>query len=221
MPVIFKSLGVKHSTKTGCKRMSYSDFTLKKVKDEFGLNLIEDKDLFSKIPERQISEYLSITLSYNVPLAMAVGTEKARSEFIIANVLLELRKILNNKISLFSGVIMDVDKDKGLTGFCDFIISKSQEQFYLSAPVIAVVEAKNEYIVNGLGQCIAEMYAAKIFNDREGLQLPAIYGAVTTGNTWKFLKQAGCDVYIDLQEYHIANANKIIAILVEMVEQNA
>ena len=201
--------------------MSYSDFTLKRAKDEFGLNVIEDKDLFSKIPETQISEYLSITLSYNVPLAMAVGTEKARSEFIIANVLLEVRKILDNKISLFSGIIMDVDKEKGLTGFCDFIISKSQEQFYLSAPIIAVVEAKNEYIVGGLGQCIAEMYASRIFNEREGLQLPVIYGAVTTGNTWKFLKQESNNVYVDLQEYHIANANKIVAILVEMVNQNA
>jgi hypothetical protein len=200
--------------------MSYSDFNLKKVKDDFGLNIIEDRDLFSKIPERPVSEYLSVTLNYNVPLAMAVGTEKARSEFIIANVLLELRKILENKISLFSGVIMDVDKGKGLTGFCDFIISKSPEQFYLSAPIIAVVEAKNEYIVSGLGQCIAEMYASRLFNDREGLSLPAIYGAVTTGNTWKFLKQEGYDVYIDLQEYHIANAGKIMAILVEMAKQN-
>ena len=60
--------------------MSYSDFTLKRVKDEFGLNVIEDKDLFSKIPETQISESLSTTLSYNVPLAMAVGTEKAMQE---------------------------------------------------------------------------------------------------------------------------------------------
>lgn len=198
--------------------MSYSDFTLKKIKDEFGLNLIEDQDLFSKIPERPVSEHLSITLNYNVPLAMAVGTEKARSEFIIANVLLEIRKILENKISLFSGVIMDVDKEKGLTGFCDFIISKSPEQFYLSAPVITVVEAKNEYIVSSLGQCIAEMYASRIFNSREGLELPAIYGVVTTGNTWKFLKQEGNDVYIDLQEYHIGNINKIVAILIEMVK---
>ena len=201
--------------------MSYSDFTLKKVKDEFGLNVVEDQDLFSRISEIQISEYLSVTLNYNVPLAMAVGTEKARSEFIIANILLELRKILHNKISLFSGIILDVDKEKGLTGFCDFIISKSQEQFYISAPIIAVVEAKNENLVGGLGQCIAEMYASSLFNQREGLNLPVIYGAVTTGNTWKFLRQEGDNVYIDLQEYHIANANKIIAILVEMVNQKA
>jgi len=197
--------------------MAYSDFTLKRAKDEFGLKLTEDQDLFSDVPEIQISEHLSATLRYNIPLAMAIGTEKARSEFVIANILLEVRKILDNKIGLFSGVLLDVDKDKGLTGFCDFIISKTQEQFYLSAPVIAIVEAKNENIVGGFGQCIAEMYAARLFNDREGLTLPAIYGAVTTGNTWKFLKYKNETVYIDVPEYYIANADKIIAIFLEMI----
>ena len=107
--------------------MSYSDFTLKRVKNELNVNVVEDRDLFSNIQEIQISEYLATTLNYNVPLAMAVGTEKIRSELIIANVLLEVRRILDNKISFFSGVNLDVDKEKSLTGFCDFIISKSQE----------------------------------------------------------------------------------------------
>ena len=130
--------------------------------------MVEDRDLFSNIQEIQISEYLLATLNYNVSLATAVGTEKVRSELIIANILQEVRKISDNKISFFSGVNLDVDKEKGLTGYCDFIISKSQEQFYISAPIIAVVEAKNEYIAGGLGQCISEMYASCIFNDREG-----------------------------------------------------
>lgn len=201
--------------------MSYSDFTLKKVKDELSINVVENRDLFSGIPEIPISEYLSTTLSYNVPLAMAVGTEKVRSELIIANVLLEVRRILDNKISFFSGVNLDVDKEKNLTGFCDFIISKSQEQFYISSPIITIVEAKNESITNGLGQCIAEMYASSVFNDREDSHLPAIYGAVTTGNTWKFLKYEEHTAYIDLLEYYIVNTNKIVGILVEMVKQNA
>lgn len=199
--------------------MSYSDFTLKRVKDELEVSVVEDRDLFSSVQELKISEYLATTLRYNVPLAMAVGTEKVRSELIIANVLLEVRRILNNKISFFSGVNLDVDKEKGLTGFCDFIISRSPEQFYISAPIITVVEAKNEYIAGGLGQCVAEMYAASIFNDRDGSHLPAIYGSVTTGNTWKFLKYKDNTVYIDLPEYYIVNANKIVAILVEMVNQ--
>jgi len=140
--------------------MSYSDFTLKRVKEELNVTVVEDQDLFSDIPEIPFSEYLSATLNYNVSLAMAVGTEKVRSELIIANILLEVRKILDNKISFFSGVSLEVDNERGLTGFCDFIISKSQEQFYISAPVITVVEATNEYIAGGLGQCISEMYAS-------------------------------------------------------------
>jgi hypothetical protein len=199
--------------------MPYSDFSLKKAKDDLGLTLIEDQDLFSAIPEISISELLATTLKYNVPLALAIGTEKARSELIIANILLETRRLLDNQISLFSGVIFDVDKDKGLAGFCDFIISQSKEQFYISAPVITVVEAKNENIISGLGQCVAEMYAAALFNQREGMQLPAIYGAVTTGNAWKFLKLEGNTVYIDVQDYYISAAEKIVAIMVEMAKQ--
>ena len=153
--------------------------------------------------------------------ANTVGTEKARSELIIANILLEVRKILNNQISLFSGVIFDVDKEKGLTGFCDFIISQSSEQFYLSAPVITVVEAKNENIVGGLGQCIAEMYASNLFNEKEGLRLPSVFGAVTTGNAWKFIKLEDNKVYIDMKDYYIDNIKKIIGILVVMANPEA
>jgi len=69
--------------------MSYSDFTLKKVKQELKIKVIEDKDLFCSIKEIQVSDYLLTTLKYNTPLALAIGTEKARSELIIANVLLE------------------------------------------------------------------------------------------------------------------------------------
>ncbi|GCL35647.1 MAG: hypothetical protein ACKO9I_12000 [Sphaerospermopsis kisseleviana] len=51
----------------------------------------------------------------------------------------------------------------------------------INAPVILVVEAKNENIKGGLGQCIAEMYAAKLFNEREENEITEIYGVVTTG----------------------------------------
>jgi hypothetical protein len=201
--------------------MSYSEFTLKKAKQELKIEIVEDKDLFSQIKEIKVSDYLSTTLKYNLPLALAVGTEKARSELIIVNVLLEVRKLLKEKISFFSGINLDVDKEQDLNGFCDFIISKSPEQFYLNAPLITIVEAKNENITGGLGQCIAEMFAASLFNDKEGEHLPKIYGAVTTGNAWRFLKYQDNTASIDLIEYHIANVNKIAGILAEMVNENA
>jgi hypothetical protein len=201
--------------------MSYSNFTLKRVKQEFNLDIIEGQDLFSAIVEVEISDYLRTTLNYNVPLALAISTEKARSELIIANVLLELKRQLNDQIGLFSGINLDVDKDRDLNGFCDYLLSQSSEQFYLSAPVVAIVEAKNEQVIVGLGQCIAEMIAAKIFNDRESNPVSLIYGAVTTGNNWKFLKYEGDVVYIDRLEYYIDNVKKIMGILTKMVKLEA
>ncbi|MDG4595597.1 MAG: hypothetical protein P9F75_07875 [Candidatus Contendobacter sp.] len=201
--------------------MSYSDFNLKRAKQEFNLNFIENKNLFLETEEVEISEYLRMTLDYNVPLALAINTEKARSEFIIANILLELKRQLNDQISLFSGVNLDVDKNRDLSGFCDYILSKSSEQFYLSAPVLAIVEAKNDQVTNGLGQCIAEMIAVRIFNDREGNSVNSIYGAVTTGSNWKFLKYENDVIYIDRPEYYIADVNKIMGILVKMMCQDA
>lgn len=202
--------------------MSYSDFDLKRAKSSLGVNLIEKRNIFSPIQCVAISQSLKEILSENVPLAHAINTEKARSELIIINILVALRKILEYKISLFSGVEFNVDKEKGLNGFCDFIISASQEQLILSSPMVVIVEAKNENIIGGLGQCIAEMMASKIFNESENeTKVSRIYGVVTTGTIWKFLKLEGNDVYIDLDDYLIETPDKIMGILLEMIAQKA
>ncbi|MFZ4789650.1 MAG: hypothetical protein ACOYMW_01910 [Candidatus Competibacteraceae bacterium] len=195
--------------------MSYSDFDLKKVRSAFNLDIIESENLFSNIGAVEVSAFLSEILKQNVPLALAIGTEKASSELIIINIFLELKRQLN--ISFFSGIEFNVDKDKGLNGYCDFILSKSPEQFFLDVPVIAVVEAKNERITSGLGQCIAEMVAAVIYNEREGKALSCIYGAVTTGHVWKFLKLRDRMIYIDTSDYYINNPEKILGVLTYMI----
>jgi hypothetical protein len=201
--------------------MSYSDFTLKKVKEELNIKVVENRDMFSHIKETKVSDILLTILKYNVPLAIAIGTEKARSEMIVVNVLIEVKRILEEKISLFSGINFDVDKSRSLNGFCDFIISKSPEQFYINAPVVAIVESKDDKTTSGLGQCIAEMYASSIFNEKDEQQLPAIYGVITTGNNWRFLKYKDNKAFIDLDEYSIENISKVVGILVQMVSQNA
>lgn len=197
--------------------MSYSDCNLKTVKAEFQLEIVEDQDLFSHIKEVEISDFLSKILIQNVPLALAINTEKARSELIIVNVLLELKNQMNSKISFFSGIDFNVDKQRNLSGYCDFIVSKSAEQLFLNAPVITIVEAKNENIIGGLGQCIAEMIAAKIFNEQESTDVSVIYGAVTTGNMWKFLKLESKSAYVDREDYYIKKPEKIVGILVGMI----
>jgi len=200
--------------------MAYSDFTLKKVKADFQLKTIESLSLFDAIQEVEISSYLAATLARNVPLALAINTEKARSELIIINILVEVKELLGESVSLFSGIDFAVDRELGLNGYCDYILSQSAEQLYLDTPVMAVVEAKNEDIISGLGQCIAEMYAARIYNEREARQLPCIYGAVTTGDEWKFLKLVQQDVYIDKPHYHISGIGKIMGILLQILQKD-
>ncbi|MGB3650304.1 MAG: hypothetical protein WBA41_03720 [Rivularia sp. (in: cyanobacteria)] len=123
--------------------MAYSNFTLAKVKADFGLTVDETQNLFNNIPAVEPSEILTVILQDYIPLATAIGTEKARSEFLIAPILSEVRRQLNNQVSLFSGTDFNVDIEKGLLGYCDFLISASSEQFFISAPVINIVEAKN------------------------------------------------------------------------------
>ncbi len=201
--------------------MAYSDFTLKKVKADFNLNTIENVSLFSDIQGIEISEYLKTTLARNAHLALSINTEKARSELIIINILVEVKEMLSEDISLFSGIDFTVDKERGLNGYCDYILSQSPEQLYIETPVVAIVEAKNENIISGLGQCIAEMYAARLYNEREEIHLPCIYGGVTTGDEWKFLKLIEDTAYIDKPYYYMSDLPKIIGILVNMFEDTS
>lgn len=194
--------------------MSYSEFTtLHKVQTAFNLTIEEDRNLFAEVEGLVISDYLKQTLKEYLPLATAINTEKARSEFLIAPILAEARRQTNYQISLFSGTEFDVDKEKGLSGYCDYIISCSKEQYFISVPVVTIVEAKNENIKGGLGQCIAEMVAAQIFNKQEEHSLLEIYGVVSTGTVWKFIILRDNIVFIDSQEYYINQINMILAII--------
>ena len=195
--------------------MSYSEFTFQSLRDTLALHLRQDAALFAHIEEVAVSEYLQTTLQENVALALNINTEKARSEMIIAPMLIEVRKILHRQISLFSGIEFQVDASLGLTGVCDYIISKSTNQVYVNAPAVMIVEAKNENIKAGLPQCIAAMYAAKIYNEREHNAVDRILGIVTTGSNWKFLTLEDTHVLIDYDEYLIDQAGKILAIILQ------
>ena len=150
--------------------------------------------------------------------AVAMGTEKARSEFIVAPILLEALDHVHGHGSLFSGVEFNVDQDRGLNGVVDFLLSLSPTQIKLESPIVAVVEAKNENVKLGYGQCVAEMYAAKVFNERRKNSVSTIYGVVTTGSQWFFLQMSNEKVVIDRHEYFIEHVDQIVGILVSMLK---
>lgn len=197
--------------------MPYSKFTLDELKQKFNIILTGNKGKFNNLPEVAPSQFILEALEEYLPLAVAIGSEKARSELIVAPILVAIKKHLNKQISLFSGIEFNVDIELGLNGFCDFIISNSTQQFFIESPVIALVEPKNDNLKSGLAQCMAEMVAAQIFNQRQDNEVSKIYGVITTGTVWQFLELEGEAVVLDLQEYSVENLPKILGILTSFV----
>ena len=193
--------------------MSYSNFTLDLLRERFHLQISSDKELFSQVEGVDVSHLLKETLRQNYTLAIAIHTEKARSEMIVAPVLIEVRRQLDNQVSLFSGVEFNVDPAQNLKGVCDFLFSLSPQQLVITAPVVTIVEAKNDNLKNGIPQCIAEMEAARVFNFQRNNEVHSIYGVVTTGTLWQFLRLNGLKVEVDTIDYHINDVEKIVGVL--------
>jgi hypothetical protein len=199
--------------------MPYHKFTIDKVQDQLNL-IVNEEDLFDAVAEYPLEENFISFLNKGIKLATSIGTEKAKSEFIVAPLLLELKTLFYQNISVFSGTELNIDKSKGLNGVCDFIIAKDNQQYVLNSPVITIVEAKNDNIGYGLGQCMAEMYASQLYNQAKHNTIKTVYGIVTTGNEWKFLQLQENKITIDINEYFINNIAKIFGILVYMINQS-
>ena len=201
--------------------MAYSNFTLETVRSAFQLEIVESAGVFSEMETVAPRERFTAELEEKVQLAISIGTEKARSELIVTDVLFELREQFDRSISFFSGIDFNVDDDKGLTGVCDFLVSLSPILSFLEAPVIILVEAKKDNLTLGFGQCAAEMLAAQRFNTERGNDIPCLYGATTSGTDWRFLKLEGQKLHIDRSLYSIGQCDKILGILSSMVKQKA
>ena len=165
--------------------MAYGDFDLATVQKAFSLTL-KREDLFESIKPIEASQWLKEALDMGIQLAF--NSEKARSEFLVVPILLTGRKLNHNSFSIHSGERLDVEPDSGLVGECDFILTNTLPLPVIQSPIVIIVEAKKNDIESGLGQCVAQMLGAKLFNQREGNPIDTIFGCVTTGESWQFLK---------------------------------
>ena len=192
--------------------MAFRDFTFPEVLRDLGLR-VHDADLYSAVASAVVRPEIEAFVREGVNLALAIGTEKAKSEFIIAPVLLELRHAVGPSLSLFSGVEWTFDLARGLNGYCDYVLTRGDSQFVMGSPFVAIVEAKNDNLRNGFGQCIAAMFAGRLANERDQTGVTMIHGVVSTGAAWKFLRLTGEELTIDIPEYPVENLGKIMGIL--------
>ncbi len=197
--------------------MSYRDFKFPGVLQELGLS-VDNVRLFPDVTPLTPRPALLDTLTRSGRIALAVGTEKARSELLIAPIILELMAVLQDRYSFFSGVEFNVDPAHGLNGYCDYLIARSPVLYVVTAPVVAVAGAKNDDVLTGFGHCIAGMRAAWKFNANKGEPVRQVFGVSTSGAEWKFLRLRDTALTIDLDAYHFTDPGRILAILVHMVE---
>lgn len=200
----------------GGDAMAFVDFTLDALRVSFGLS-IRQEPLFAAVQPVPVPPWLRKTLDKGLPLAL--GSEKARSEFIIAPILLALRDLNHNQITIYSGQQLESDPAVGLVGECDFLLTSTPPLPIIQAPIISVVEARKNDIESGLGQCAAQMLGAPRYNLRDQTSIEIIYGCVTTGEVWQWLKLDDTALVIDTQRYYINEMEMILGMLQAVIQQ--
>ncbi|MFN0202736.1 MAG: hypothetical protein ACKVTZ_14530 [Bacteroidia bacterium] len=197
--------------------MAYSNFkSLKKTLKTFSLEEI-DLSFFAEVPSVTPSEWLLKTLE--VAKMFPLTNEKGKSERIISPILAEVAIPYIDKITLFSGEDLTIEGEKELSGECDFFFAKHPRKSVMQAPIITLVEAKDEDLEYGVAQCIAQMYGAKCYNEQEGKDIPFIYGCASTGGEWKFMRLEGNSIYLDTDSYYLNDLPKIIGIFHAMIQR--
>ncbi len=196
--------------------MAYGDFSFEDIEQKFGIKN-KVKRLFDDFQPIMPSERLieALEMANELP----VRSEKAKSETIVFPVLIELRNLNNKFFTIYSGDNLNVDEARGLRGECGFILSKDIGSFSINYPILQIVEAKKNDLELGIPQCATQLIGAKIFNERKGIFLDSIYGCVTTGNEWIFLKLE-TDILIDTRIYYLNEIEEVLAVFQHIIDHH-
>lgn len=193
--------------------MAYSDYSLLKIEEEFGIKN-QIMNLFDDIKPVEPSSWLLNLLQ--IAKELPVKSEKAKSEMIVMPILVELRNRNNKYFTIYSGDSLNIDDT--LKGECDFILSKDTRSFDINYPIIQVVEAKKNDIEIGIPQCAAQMVGAKKYNEKRGNKsINTIYGCVTTGDDWFFMRLTD-KIEIDDEKYYLGNLNQLLGIFQHILD---
>jgi hypothetical protein len=195
--------------------MAYSQFNYKRTRSELGISE-ENVIFFTEITAIQPTDTLLNTLQRAKMIALF--SEKARSEGIVLPILLEIHELNKNRFSVYSGAVLNADDSRQLNGECDFILSSGKQSFEIETPLFCLIEAEDHDIEKNIPQCIAQMEGARVYNEKEGKFLEVIFGCVTTGTEWQFLKLVGKTCLIDETRYYINDLPTLLGVLQNIID---
>ncbi len=189
--------------------MPYADFTLDTITTTLGVS-VGLVDLFSALPPYPVPQWLREMLDRGIRQVLL--SEKARSEFIVVPILLACEELARGPISIYSGQRLDVDPGRGLIGECDFILAAASPLPAFRAPLMIIVEVIENDVEFDVWPFLAEMVGARIFNERAGKAPAPVYGCVTNGEAWQFLRLVEQVAEIDVRRYYLDNVGGILSV---------
>ena len=130
-------------------------------------------------------------------------------------ILIELRNRNAKYFTIYSGEMLNIDEE--LKGECDFILSKDTGSFEINAPIMQLVEAKRNDIENGIAQCAAQMIGAQKYNAQRKYITNEIYGCVTTGDDWLFMRLEK-NLEIDTKKYYLGNLAELLGVFQKIID---
>jgi hypothetical protein len=200
--------------------MAYKTFKLNKVKELLGVNPLFANWLLTDYQAFTVSEFLINDLKE--ARNEALDSEKAKSEMIVTPVIKELKRKNPDSFGFYSGYEFNVDNSLDLKGYCNYIFSAVAHSPLIEAPIFCLVEAKKGEVEEGFGQCGAEMYAARLFNERKNNPQKIMYGCVTNAFSWAFLKLENKNLLIDTNYVPLTfnEPQRVLAVLQWILEMS-
>ena len=133
--------------------------------------------------------------------------EATRGSLLVSRILWESAAVYNLGVFFEPPVNLPpeetVDLPHPLNGKYDSALSL--DEIDLSSPIISIVDVKKSSLSDGLGQCLAEMYATlKEFKQDK------VYGIITDGEVWEFLRLENAILSVDENNYYIKSVADIV-----------
>lgn len=167
--------------------MAYKKFKLTELETKFGIQnrLIDWLDLSTIV---QIAPTPFLTTAIKKANLAPLSTEKALSERVISPIMTEIFELNIGTIQLFSGEIINADESKGLNGEIDFLFNFRPYSATPETPIFSITESKIGMLNKAWAQAGAQMLGVSILNQQQNHPLEVVFGGVTDGNGWQFMK---------------------------------
>ncbi|MEN8216347.1 MAG: hypothetical protein ABFS56_08210 [Pseudomonadota bacterium] len=188
----------------------YRDYKAFELEKLFKINIKNNEDLFSHFKPSG-KDYTSLQadvkkMSSRLRLSK-FDNEATRGSLLVSRILWESGTVYN--LGVFFEPLVSLSPEDTpalphqLNGKYDAALSLDEIDF--ASPIISIVEVKRSSLSDGLGQCIAEMYATlKEFKQDK------VYGIITDGEVWEFLLLENSVLSVDENNYHIRYVADIV-----------